>query len=71
MASNVVSKKGSAGSGGADTHVTIKLHKSKAQDLLLALTAALGGGGSKGKLEASKSNVSPKPSPKGSTVKPK
>ncbi len=71
MASNVVSKKGNVSAGSDADHVTIRLHKEKAKDLLLALTTALGGGGSKGKSVKGKGGVTPKPSPKGSAVKPK
>jgi len=64
MASNVVSNKGTVGSSNDPDHVTITLHKERAKDLLLALTTALGGGGSKGKVGQGKGAVTPKPRPK-------
>ena len=71
MASNVVSAKGSVSSGSDADHVTIRLHKEKARDLLLALTTALSGSGNKGKSGKATPKVTPKPRPKGANVKPK
>lgn len=71
MASNVVSKKGSVGSASGADHVTIKLHKEKAKDLLLALTTALGGAGGGSKAGKGKADVNAKATPKGAAVKPK